>query len=97
MGTGVTGCEDDIGRQLVFNVEIVLLNHSLFEVEVLRPDRPAKSADRRRRGKDRKTRRDVANVWTRIGNETGCHAEEWTLNGFCEEWRILPQPLGTLI
>src|SRR5215469_13990540 len=45
----------DISWQLLLDVKVVLLNNTLLEVEILRPDGSAKCANRRRSGENGKS------------------------------------------
>jgi hypothetical protein len=42
MRASVSGRQDDVTRQLLFNVEVELLHFSLFEIQILRLDRTCK-------------------------------------------------------
>ena len=36
LGTGISGGQDNVARELVLDVQVVLLDHALLEVKVLR-------------------------------------------------------------
>ena len=106
MGTArarITGCQDDVSGQLALNVDIELLNASLFEVKILRLNSAGEVGGNGRCGKNLEAVGSadggrcipVDGGASRSGESTS--AAKAKAIRFGEIGRVLPQALRTLI
>src|SRR5580765_1349216 len=103
--TRISSGQYDAARQFAFNIQVKLLNPSLLEVEILRLNGPCERGWIRRLSKD--WRESLGHVLAELEGEYGtsagsrlrCAASDSKGKGvsLCEERRILPQSLRTLI